>query len=1249
MRPLSRVLPLVLLALGVLAQVSAGPVFTTAGGPGTTDDLFDLASGTQVIYSTPQHNSCCGNSDPRSIFGFAATGAFVEPTAAIFGDGASAGTVDFIEFQTATPVDLTRIALRLSQDGGGNPYRGATMFRLWASADGLTFGQISGGTIPSDKSGNLNVPLLVTDQALVGPTTNVRAFRLEVTRATTGGVRVIELDATGTPGTQAGPFLDRLAFNATGNTLSGRGGAALDDEGPGLATNFKVSSRLSNIDTPEDAFGHNHGVGEPDTFIFGDGGTPDNRNLIMGDGGETVDFIAWRTIVPVTLAGYRLAVAGDGAGPNRDTALVRFLVNGVELDRFHNSGHDGGLTRLFATGAVVGDDFRLELTRTSASGPRVVEIDAVTAPLPLLNAGVRINEVVASNDQSRLDEDGDAPDWIELFNASDSRINLGGWGLSDRPAVPFKWTFPNVSLPPRGYLVVFASGKNRQVLGAPLHTNFQLASEGETLVLTTSAGTVADLVPAVRLRRDVSHGRQPDGIGEWKFFAEPTPLGPNVRTAYTSLVFEAPAFSAPAGFYTDALALSFSTTEPEVTIHYTLDNSEPTEMAPRFLEPLAIMSRAGQSNEFSMIRGTSTANQHTDGWKPPVGEVRKATVVRARALRPGALPGPVATHTYFIGPEAARSDGLPVFAIATDPAGLFDYTTGIYMLGAIFDQYVAAHPGEPLTGHTPANYTQRGPAWERAAQVEYFEPGGQFAFEEPVALDIQGQSSRSFRQKSFGLKGRGDGPQASTFAYPLFPGLQKLGDGTPLTEFRHLRLRNSGNDWDYAMMRDDWCHRLVSGLGLDIMSSRPVVIYLDGEYWGVLGMREQQDPRYIEAHYGVNPDEVVILYGEGGLEEGQPGDERAFRDLRSYAATHNLALTSNCEYVRQRMDLDDFILYQLAEIYFANADWPQNNMRVWRRRLATPDLTRPRGQDGRWRWFLFDVDLGAAHPWSAGANENTLAIALSPTGRPGFDTPWATAFLRALLANPGFKNDFLNTAADLLNSYFSATRAVTLVNTMEAELLPAMREHVLRWQANGGTVARWRDRVRVVRDFASQRTAKMRAHFVSTFGLSGTAQLNLDVRSPAGGTVRVNRITIDDQLPGANAAAPLPWSGSYFKGIPITLEARAAAGYRFVGWTGAAGLPLAPQITLTLSTNLSLVAQFVPLAAEITAVDRPLPDVLRLQLRGAPNEIYVLQSSMDLVNWTDLQTFTNSAAGMATISTSPDPVDMKRFYRVRSQ
>lgn len=1236
-----------LLAAAMLTAESA-PVFSTAGGEGATGDLFDVGQGTAIIGSTPQHNGA-GNSDPRSAFGF--TSGFVENTHALFADGPGAGTIDAIEWQTASPVSLTSLSLWLADDGAGNPFRSATDFKLFASADGATFTQISGGPIPGNAGGHLNKPLLITDGALTGVTVNVRAFRLEVTRATAGGVRVIEMDGAGTAGGPTGNFLDRLIFNAATNTLTGRSGAARDDEGAGLAGSFTFSSRVLGTDTVEDVFGNNGGAVEPEDFIFGDGGNSDNGNTTFGDGGETVDFIEWHTSAPVTIAGYRIGLSGDGPSSQRDTELVRLFVEGVQVDLFDNNGYDGDVTRLLADGAVVGDDFRIEFTRTTSAGGRIFEIDAITGVLTPLNVGVVLNEIVSFNDDSLRDEDGDAPDWIEIFNGTDAPAPLDGWALSDAAGLPFKWTFPaGVTLPPRAYLVIFASDKNRRIAGVPLHTNFSLKSSGEAVFLTRPDGTNADTAPAARLRRNTSSGRHPSATGPWKFFAEPTPGRSNTpATPYDSLVFEAPTFSTPGGFHPSTLALAITTAEAGVTLHYTLDGSEPGDASPAVTGPLTVASRAGEANGISMIQGTSTANQHTDGWKPPLGEVRKATVVRSRATRAGGLPGPVTTHTYFVGPDAVRTDGLPTLAIATPPAGLFDYNTGIYMLGAIFDQYVAANPGQPLTGHTPANYTQRGGAWERDAHLESFPAsGGTAEWVEPAKLDIQGQSSRSFRQKTFGIKARGDESPENTIAFPIFPGLKKLGEGSPLARFRNLRLRNFGNDWDGAIMRDDLAARLASGLGIDVMASRPTSIFLDGEYWGVLTLREQQDRRYPQAHYGVDDDEVVILSGAGSLDEGIAGDEQPYIDLRAYAETHDLAVPAYYDYVRARLDTDSFLLYQLCEIFYANADWPQNNTRMWRRRLATPDAALGRGMDGRWRWFLFDVDLGLGHMWSAGVGENTLAIATSPTGRPGFDNAWGTAFLRRLLTNPGFKRDFINTAADLLNSWFLPARATAFVDAMKAELQPAMDEHHRRWQVNGASVATWQSRVQGVRDFVGQRAPNVRGHFISGFSLGGSSPLSLNVNNPVAGSIRVNRLTVNAQLPGANPAAPYPWSGTYFHSTPITLEALAAPGWLFGGWQGVPGLPDAPVITVTLTASTDITARFIPEPPSFLGIVRE-PAQVRLAVNGTPSAPYTVEKSHDLASWTEALTFSTAADGTAEVLVPVADGEPRYFFRVVSR
>ena len=236
----------------------------------------------------------------------------------------------------------------------------------------------------------------------------------------------------------------------------------------------------------------------------------------------------------VSLAGFRLALSGDGALPNRDTELVRFLVNGIEVDFFDNNGADGTFTRMFVDGAFVGSTFRIEMTRTTGSGGRIFQIDAVTGPVVPLNGELVINEVLSVNDAGIEDEDGDTSDWIELFNGRDVPVTLTGWGLTDAPAQAFKWTFPAVTMPPHTYLVVFASGKDRRVPGAPLHTNFQLASSGENIALTSPGLAYNTSAPATRLRGDVSLGRVPNGTGVlWKFFAVPTPgRSNNSQTAY---------------------------------------------------------------------------------------------------------------------------------------------------------------------------------------------------------------------------------------------------------------------------------------------------------------------------------------------------------------------------------------------------------------------------------------------------------------------------------------------------------------------------------------------------------------------------------------------------------------------------------------------------------------------------------------------------------------------------------------------
>jgi len=786
-------------------------------------------------------------------------------------------------------------------------------------------------------------------------------------------------------------------------------------------------------------------------------------------------------------------------------------------------------------------------------------------------ASLCFNEVVALNDTGRVDEDGDRPDWIELFNGSGASINLGGYGLSDEEDTPFKWTFPPRVLPAGGFLLVFASDKNR-TNGVNLHANFGIRSEGERLFLTRPDGVRIDDWPGIAIPRDYSYGRQPNGSTNLVFFAAPTPAAANITTGLATFA-SAPLPSRTGGFYDTGFDLLLSSPDLGADIRFTLDGSEPTTNSPAFVSAFMVRDRSGDSNLLSMIPGTSTANQHTDGWFPPNGLVNKATVVRARAFRGGAWPSPVATHTYFVFSNATQRYALPVVSLALNTNDLFNYTTGIYVLGKVFTDYTNAHPGEFLTGHTPANYTQRGDAWERRAHLEYFEPAGSTGFAQNVIVDIQGQSSRSFRQKSLGIKSRSDAPPTDTIAYELWPRLTDRA-GRALTAIPNLRLANSGNDWNETLLRDALCHRLCAPTGIDTLAYQPMVVFLDGEYWGIHNAREQLDPLHFENHYGVPREEVVICETIGTLVDGRPGDQQHFIQMRAFIETNDMTNPANYAWVQTQMDVRNFIAYQASEIYIANADWPHNNIRFWRKRTARFETNAPPGHDGRWRWAMFDTDLSYAHSWSGGYGDNTLAAALNPNGRPGINAPWSTVLFRRLMTNSEFRREFINTYADHLNSTFKENRADAVVNQMQTAIAASMPEHIRRWRTMGNSWNTWSNNVRAMRTFASQRPINCRQHLITQFGLSGFATVTLNVSHTNRGRLRINTLIIDGSTPAVTNGLAYPWRGTYFRGVPIELQALPAPGYVFAGWSNRADLGLQDTLTISLSNNVTWTALF---------------------------------------------------------------------------
>src|SRR5688572_9260563 len=160
----------------------------------------------------------------------------------------------------------------------------------------------------------------------------------------------------------------------------------------------------------------------------------------------------------------------------------------------------------------------------------VVVLAIFCAPRPV-RAAIYINEFLASVGASPglPDGDGQAQEWIELYNSGPAAVDLTNWSLTDDRDTPDQWTIPAITLGPGQYLIVFASAKTRAAAGANLHTNFKLRWDGEYLGLFNLNGGVTPVsefnpnFPEQRI--DHSFGR--NSAGQWVYYANPTPGAPN--------------------------------------------------------------------------------------------------------------------------------------------------------------------------------------------------------------------------------------------------------------------------------------------------------------------------------------------------------------------------------------------------------------------------------------------------------------------------------------------------------------------------------------------------------------------------------------------------------------------------------------------------------------------------------------------------------------------------------------------------
>ncbi|MDR0984230.1 MAG: CotH kinase family protein [Ruminococcus sp.] len=686
-----------------------------------------------------------------------------------------------------------------------------------------------------------------------------------------------------------------------------------------------------------------------------------------------------------------------------------------------------------------------------------------------------INEILADNSTVTSDK----LDYIELYNGTNSDINLDGYGLSDNPDKPAKIVLDGKVIPAHSYLCISLDD---------LTMGFAFSKNGERAVLTDPNGKLIDKVIFPALDENISYSRYKNGSDIFKATTPTLGKSNDDGTIVNNYSMGGNIdFAVPGGYYPNEMQVSLKY-EPGHYVYYSTDGSNPVTGSPyikktnnsfgnwggwggqqdnglqnqmfgsnpmkRYTEPVTV-----KNEQYGIVRYASISGQAvTKSENGVANSVTRGTVIRAISYDPEENNySEDYSHTYFVGVNLQEKyPGAVVISLTTDPENLFDYEKGIFMLGKTYYDDPANQSREVWEGMT-ANFMNRGIEWEREVHMELFEPDGTVGFSSDMGIRVTGNASRNFSQKSVKFHMRGDYGQKSLL-YDLLPGTVKMSDGvTPVKDFNSFTLRQGANDSDYAKLRDPFIQRMSSELGFDTQGYRPAVMFIDGEYWGVYSIRQDYSDDYVNSHYDVPKDDVIIQKNGYQIDEGEENDIQLWYSFTDYVKNNDMSNDDNYRKACEMVDIDDFISYYAAEIYVNNWDWPKNNQRFWRSKTIDPSNPY---MDGKWRPMMFDTEysLNLYDGMDTSSRTDNLRIILSQ-GNARYDE-----VLAGFMRNSEFKSKFRDKLLEVTEMFSS--KGLTVLDEMAGQYGPLMTEQKQRFRVD------WNDfntEVNKIRSFINER------------------------------------------------------------------------------------------------------------------------------------------------------------------------------------
>ena len=681
-------------------------------------------------------------------------------------------------------------------------------------------------------------------------------------------------------------------------------------------------------------------------------------------------------------------------------------------------------------------------------------------------ASIKINEVMPCNLSTVMNSDNyNFSGYIELKNDGEETLLIKGYTLihykKGSKKYSEKWTWnidKNFIIESNEFITLWAD--ESELSG---HIPFKLDADGGYILLKNGDELIDSLMYEPMVPR-ISYGRYNGETG----YMNPTPDEENTYSFESLKRCNKPMFSEEGGIVETPFDLELSNLTNDAKIYYTTDGSEPNQSSTLYEERIPVTENI---------------------------------CIRAIAYAEDMLPSKIETNTYIFEDEKHSKCGgfsVPIVAITVDEKYFYDDYIGICVEGK------NGINGEKDCTYAKANYNQD---WKRPINLEYIVDGKQEVSQE-LETKVVGGCSKTDDIKSLALKATKKSG-SNIINYNFFK-------SKPNVTHQTLHLRNGGTASSSVKFRDGFMQTFATSMSIDYQAYQPVAYYLNGEYMGLMALNERTNADYLKANYDIDEEDVefITVSDQLGI-NASLGTLDAYNSLIDYVETEDNTTKEFYDEICKRIDINEYVDYQIFQQFIVNTDWPGNNTKIWRKK----------GENTKFRWIVFDTDFGFGYSWPASLNMIEWCQGKGITSWANEDD-WMTTLFKHISENQEFKRKFTTRYLIHLSTTFNTQRIEAIADSMSTLL---ESEYCADKNASASTA------IKTMKSFAIERTSKIPSHLKSYAGTGSTASLTLNSN-------------IDNTVFTINGETVKGFEGNYLQSFGTDFKAYPPQGYKFSHW-----------------------------------------------------------------------------------------------------